>query len=210
MPEKTEGQQLVDIFVETAHVNAEISKGLRFAWEDEKKGTRHIEQVFDEHGLSAAEALDLVHGTDQSTLMRLERLDYLRDAGRPSLLNVAQRAFHLSARERVTELVDGRPITVTSLSPKSKDTVIQAPAINVNLSDVPEGVTGHITDYYSQIDRVILSTDKPIIRTAKPRLEAEPESSSVIEVAPVKRSSKFTTQYIPQVAIDIQTPDQAA
>lgn len=210
MPEKTEGQQLVDIFVATAHVNAEMAKALRESQDDKKKAIYAGEAMLDERGLSASDALDIIHGTDPSTIARLERLELLHKAGRPSLLEIAGLAFHTTTRESVTALVDGREITVTSLDPQSKDRIIQAPSINVDLGNNPDGVTGRISNYYSDIDRVSLRTALPIVRTARPRFKLEPKRTHDIDVAPVKRISKFTTQFVPQVAIDIQTPDQAA
>lgn len=214
MPERSEGQKLVDMLVSTASINAELETAQREAREDAKKATDHIKSILGSEHISTGDILDIVHGTDPNGALSIERKRFEKTNSRPSLLEVAQLAFHNDAQRRVTAFVGGRAITVTNLNPDAEQPVIKVPVLDLDRADLPDAVTGTIANYYSQIDHVILESADPIFEHAAdytPLTEddlhaeqTEPQSTRTVSVQPVRRVSPYTNEFVPQVSIDIQ------
>lgn len=216
MTERTDGEKLVDIFVETASATAEMQTVREGATSSPHEAHDHLLGILTDHGLSAADLLDIAHGTDPNMELRQERLAFERRASRPSLLEIAQRAFGVAAQERVSAVINGRPLTVTNFNPTATESALVIPNRNVRPEDVPTEVSGKFVYTTLNASSLVMTADHPVYEPSHAVPPTEDDDltehptpqrlSHTVQVFPVRRVNPYTHQFVPQV--DIKIHDQ--
>lgn len=206
MTERTDGQKVVDIFVETARANAAVHEARELALRDAAKSYDRTRGVLADYGLSPSDAVDLAHGTAPDKLFsEVQRFE--RKTSRPSLLEVAQIAFGVSAGERVSAVIDGRPMTVRSLNPLPDAPAIVVPNRAVAAEDMPTEVTGEFAYTTLNLSSLVMEADTPVFDDADSKDDETPISQSAsrtVQVFPVRRTHPLKNTFEPQVDITIR------
>lgn len=220
MTERTDGEKVLDIFAETAVANVELREARVKATRDSTATYDYVKDILGDRNLTPQDALAIARDAHSSGLHYEMLRIFERKTSRPSLLEVAQIAFGVSAQERVSAVIDGRPLTVRSLRPLDSEPVIAIPNRQVSPEHTPTEVTGEFAYTTLGLSSLVMTAEHPVY---EPALDIVPSTedddltvppalqkiSHTVQVFPVRRVSPHTNTFVPQVSIEIPTPDQA-